>query len=397
MHIHRIKENEDLYTLGREYSIAPVMLMDNNGIYGVKHPPKDTEMLIAIPSRTYNVRRGDTLASIAKRFAVSEEYLKQINPSLCGRSSVYPSQILAIKYQDRLFGTCVSNGYFYQGCSIDKLICTLPYTSYITICSARSDGEKITALFRDDGIIDIAKKCNKRVLLRIYVQDIPDGINGKSELINSSILLAIAHRYDGITLSSPTKKVSVNEEYIDFISSFKEACHNNNLTLFIEGDIELMPEYFKNSDSAILTYDKLHLKEIPSFLEGEYAKMQTFADKSDAFRAFIELPSFAFDGKNYVPCEDVARKIIKGRLTVKHDNERQIIHCNSQRENYVIESLENTKSKLEGISELGFMGVCFDIMRTDIRILFMLSQMFAIANMPIGEGKLRCDGSEKSE
>ena len=109
MRIHRIKENEDIYSLSREYSISPAMLMDNNGVYGVKRPPVNTEILIATPTRTYNVRRGDSLSAIAKRFDVKTEYLKQINPSLRGRDDVYPSQILAIKYQGRLFGSCVSN------------------------------------------------------------------------------------------------------------------------------------------------------------------------------------------------------------------------------------------------------------------------------------------------
>ena len=81
MRIHRIKENEDIYSLSREYSISPAMLMDNNGVYGVKRPPVNTEILIATPTRTYNVRRGDSLSAIAKRFDVKTEYLKQINPS----------------------------------------------------------------------------------------------------------------------------------------------------------------------------------------------------------------------------------------------------------------------------------------------------------------------------
>ena len=394
MHIHRVKENEDIYSLSREYSIAPETIMAANGIYGVKKPPKDTELLIAVPTRTYNVRRGDTLESIAKRFGTSEEYLKQINPSLRGRREVYPSQILAIKYQDRLFGTCVSNGYLYQGCNIDKLISYLPYLSYITVCGARFAYGKIELLFQDTKIFEINKTAKKRILLRIYAPYIPKSKEERKEFINSSILLAKAHEYDGITISVPNlKEISLNE-YNYFISDFKQMCNACSLVLFCEGDLATMPEYIGYSDHTVLTYDKLHLKEIPTFLEGEYTKMQTFADKFDGIRGFIELPSFAFDGRKYIPRDDVARKIIKRRLPVSHDEERKIIRCKSHSAEYLIDSLENTKSKLEAVSELGFMGVSFDIMRTDIRELFLLCQMFAIANLPKAESKLRCDGSE---
>ena len=70
------------------------------------------------------------------------------------------------------------------------------------------------------------------------------------------------------------------------------------------------------------------------------------------------------------------------------------MRCQTRGEEYITCSLENTKAKLEAVSELGLMGVWFDIMRVDIRELFMLSQMFAIANLPNVENKLRCDGTK---
>ncbi len=394
MHIHRIKENEDIYTLSREYEIAPSILMENNGAYGVKRPPVGAEMLIATPTRTYNVRRGDTLSAIARRFGVSEEYLKQINPSLQGRGEVYPSQILAIKYQDRVFGTCVSVGYLYQGCSLDKLICVMPYLSYVTVCGARLVGEKIDMLFPDKKIIELARKEKKRTLLRIYAPTIPDSSSKKEELIKSAIMLAIAHGYDGITLSPPELGSKGQDEYCAFIASLKGACCENKLMLFTEADIDSEPEYSRIADHTALTYDKLHLEEIPTFLEGEYTKMQTYADNFEGIRAFIELPSFAYDGKKYIPCEEVARKAVKRGSRLLEDRERKIMRCQTRGEEYITCSLENTKAKLEAVSELGLMGVWFDIMRVDIRELFMLSQMFAIANLPNVENKLRCDGTK---
>ena len=394
MKIHRMKENEDIYSLSREYEIAPSILMDNNGIYGVKRPPMDVEMLIATPTRTYNVRRGDTLYAIAKRFGVNEEYLKQINPSLNGRCNLYPSQILAIKYQDRMFGTCASVGYLYQGYRLDKLIRTMPYLSYVTVCAARLVGEKIDMLFQDNKIVELVKKEKKRALLRIYAPNISNRDIGKNEFIKSAIFIAGAHGYDGITLSEPNLKGKCHEEYNEFIMNFTSKCGECGLTLFTEADLCKEHSYCKFSNHAILTYDKLHLKEIPTFLEGEYSKMQTFADNFDSIRAFIELPSFVFDGEKYIPEEDVARKIIKGRLNVEHDDEGKIMRCTSQNESYITASLENIKAKLEAVSELGFMGVWFDIMRIDIRELFLLSQMFAIANLPKTESKLRCDGTK---
>lgn len=393
MQILRIKENDDIFSLSREYSIAPEMLMSYNGIYGVRNPPPNTELIVAIPTRTYNVRRGDTLESIAKRFGVSEEYLKQINPSLCGRCEVYPSQILAIKYQDRTYGCCVSNGYYYRGTGIDKVIRALPYLSYVTVCAARLSESGIELLFSDSKIKELADGAGKRALLRIYAPHLPKAERERRDFISSAILLAGAHGYDGITLSPPNLKEITDEEYVGFIKDFKERCNESELTLFTEGDIDSSIEYSAYSDHTILTYDKLHLDPVPTFLDGEYAKMQTFADNYEAIRAFIELPAFAFNGKKYVPNEDVARKIIKRSPVLKADEDAKLTRFITRGVQYSAYSLENTKSKLEAISELGFMGVSFDIMRTDIRELFLLCQMFSIANLPRRSGRLRCDGS----
>ena len=278
---------------------------------------------------------------------------------------------------------------------MDQLICALPYLSYLTVCGARYSSGKLEMILQDNKILEIAKAENKRVLLRIYTPSIPSDKEEKSSFINSAILILKTHGYDGITLSQPNLDTENADEYNSFLRELRCACHENNLTLFTEGDLDKMPEYPEYSDHTVLTYDKLHLGQIPTFLEGEYVKMQTFADKFDSIRAFIELSSFAFDTQKYIPSETVAKKIIKGRVSITHDNERKIISCTGRGEEYVMCSLENTKSKLEAISELGFMGVSFDIMRTDIRELFLLCQMFAIASMPSKENQLRCDGTKK--
>ena len=48
----------------------------------------------------------------------------------------------------------------------------------------------------------------------------------------------------------------------------------------------------------------------------------------------------------------------------------------------IFESLENTKAKLELVSELGFMGISFDIGRICTADLMIAASMFDVINYP---------------
>jgi hypothetical protein len=73
----------------------------------------------------------------------------------------------------------------------------------------------------------------------------------------------------------------------------------------------------------------------------------------------------------------------KGAI-IEHNDSALVSFCRLKKDGGKLtwESAENIKARLELVSELGLMGICFDIGRVDITDLVMLSECFS----PIPKG-----------
>ncbi len=103
---HRIKKNENLYSIAKKYHVSLAELKSTNNL--VNNQVKPGGRLI-IPSRstaasdvsgkvstsTYKVKKGDTLARIAKKTGVTAAELKHLNS--LGKGRVRPGQVLVLK------------------------------------------------------------------------------------------------------------------------------------------------------------------------------------------------------------------------------------------------------------------------------------------------------------
>ena len=72
---------------------------------------------------------------------------------------------------------------------------------------------------------------------------------------------------------------------------------------------------------------------------------------------------------------------------MKKDNKNKKLQIASygkhKKREIVYESLENTRAKLELVSELGFMGISFDIGRVCISDLMIAAGMFDVISYPV--------------
>ena len=102
---HRLKKNETLYSLTKKYHVSLAELKSANNLVNNQVKPGDT-LIIPVrftagePTRatqsTYKIRKGDTLARIAKKPGVSVNDLKLLNSSL-GNKRLKPGKILVLK------------------------------------------------------------------------------------------------------------------------------------------------------------------------------------------------------------------------------------------------------------------------------------------------------------
>lgn len=107
---HRVKKNESLYTLAKKHHVSVSELKAANNLVSthIKNgdvlviPPSSTaarsETSVKSKSTTYKVRKGDSLARIAKKTGVSVKELKRLNA--LNEHRLKPGRLLALKDVD---------------------------------------------------------------------------------------------------------------------------------------------------------------------------------------------------------------------------------------------------------------------------------------------------------
>ena len=385
MQIYRTVGEENVYDVARKYGVSPVKIAENNEITTRGPLPSGRELLILTPSRTYNVRSTDTLGHIADRFKTTKEALLRLNPELGGRDKLYSGQLLTVSECTPSYGMISTNGYLYAGTSKDRLIAMLPFLGYVTVCSAVYKDGRINSLYPSDEMVNIIRSNGRAPIIRIYLTELP-GEDMESDFANSLRIMAASGGFTGVTLSSLNTMSKDKERLCRLVLTVRRALMESDILLFTEGDAECECAYMDYADAGILTYDKIHKQNAPSFQDGERATLEKYAYSLESSRTFVEIPSFAYLGGRYIEKREGLRLIDKKRARLEYDGEKKLL-CSElgrhRKRECVLESLENTKAKLELVSELGFIGISFDIGRVCTPDLMIAASMFDVISHPI--------------
>ena len=385
MQIYRVRNGESIYDIAREYGVSPIKIAFDNDLEIRGKLPRGKEVLVRTPSRTYNVRGNDTLEGIARRFKTSKEALIRLNPELGGREKLYTGQILTLNDATPSYGMISVNGYLYSGTGKDALISMLPYLSYVTVCSAVYKDGRVHNLFPSEEAVGCVRAYGRAPMLRIYLSELPNESCDR-DFADSIGILAKSGGYAGITLSNISSLSKDKKRLDSFVFSARKRLMQSDLLLFAEGDLDCDTSYMEYADAGVLTYDKLHKDSVPSFAEGEAAALERFAYSSESSRAFLEISSFAYSSGKYIEKREALRICDRKHGEIVPDEQSKLqtaSYGKHKRREIVFESLENTKAKLELISELGFMGISFDIGRVCIADLMMATSMFDVISYPV--------------
>ena len=368
MTVHRVKSGESLTRVAAEYGISPIKLAAINEIR-TKRLIEGEELLILRPTRTANVRRGESLDDLARRFGVKESSLIAINPELMGMGSVYDGQPIAIKYGSPEYGLGIGNGYLYRGTTKDQLMRALPYLSYVTFASCMVRRGGVSDIFDIKPHLELARAAAKPVMLRVW---------SDSEITDAELMCELTNKASsmgalGVTLPATAIPDRCAEKYAEIL-------HGSGLKLILEADAESVPSTIGEADMSVLFYDKIEKDPIPHFEDGELRALSAYSEIHDPIRCFVNLSPFALTGGKYIP-KSVAREAILrsgARIeAVSGGCQRATVGKGSRKREWIMESKENTIKKLKSISELGFYGIAFDISRTPISDLMAFRVMFS--------------------
>ncbi len=373
MQIHRLGENENIYTVASDYSVSPFKLavvneVEMNGRLGV-----GKELYIPTPTRTYTVRRGDEVERIARRFGITESELYSLNPELYGRRRLYNGQLLTVKSDSAGFGMASTNAYYYRGCPESRVELFLPFMNYVTVCSARCEGERIVWLFDDGEILKRARESHKFPLLRVYVSS-PPCEEQRDAFFTGLSLIAKNKGYCGVTLANLS---TLKDGAAKFVTGASKKMKELGLTLIAECELNGDTSYADCADGCVLTHEKLHECPIPDFDSREKRFMTDFAENHDSYKAAVDLSAFAYADGKYVDKNEAIKGADRQRREYIHDGATKTAAAKrSGKSDIIFENLENIKAKLTLLGELGYMGISYDIARTPLNEIIMFSEMF---------------------
>jgi len=402
MRIHTVENGENIFSIARKYAIPPTKIIEHNELSEPDRLTRGQRLLILTPTRTHTTRGGDTLDSLAIRYSVSEDALLAANPHLLGERRCYPGKILSVKYDLPRYGVGIGNGFYFEGCSRERLMTMLPYISYLTVSAGKWERGTLGLKFKTRELTELSRKAGKLPILRIFAKEgREDFFKAADRFIEEIPDKIISEGFSGISLAA-FSAAEDGESYADFLIRLKRAMMERDLTLSVELDAnrELRPysRFADIADTVTLNYEKCFMKDIPSFAEAEARVLSEYAELSAPERSFIELPAFAYSDGDEISKRDAELLARKTGAEILYDPERMVCHFaynkysagKRRRVSVSYPSLENVAAQLDLIGRLGYMGVSFDIMRTPLEYVLCFYAAFNRTGVTLNSKKEGC-------
>lgn len=389
MTIHTVKAGETVFRIARDYGTSPIKIIEDNGLLRPDELNVGEELLILTPTRTYNVRGGDTVDKICRRFGVKRQALLASNPALGGTDRIYPGQVLSLRYDKPTGGMVAANGYVFAGCDTETLRAALPYLTYVTVAAGTEDDGQVSFLFDDRTLLSLSHEAGKTVLLRIGMERVPDDFfcdpERQERFLKAATKAAHAHGYDGITLSCFRMTKEAGEAFCQWMMEARRLLLGMNLLLFTETDGNGGGAVSEYADGNVLFYEKCSLTDIPTFEEGEKKVLAEYAGQYESSRTFLDISPFGYAGGAPLTREEIMKIARRYKSEILYDQERQICSFSypqfggGRRETrtVVFDSLRNIQHRLDVADEYGYMGIAFDVLRTPIAGWMMFYTTFS--------------------
>lgn len=164
MVIHVVQPGDSLYRIAQLHSVPLLFLIQQNELHEPYRLTPGQTIVVPQPEKTYIVRRGDTLGSIAAQNGTTVMQLWQNNPQLGGTDRIQPGQMLVLSYGNKL-GRFAVNGYAYPSIDLRVLRRTLPYLTYLSVFSVGFDNAGRILPFSAELLVRMARQYQVKPLL----------------------------------------------------------------------------------------------------------------------------------------------------------------------------------------------------------------------------------------
>ena len=88
---YRVEKGDTLFLISHKLKTPTTKIIEQNNL---EREIEEGDLLVILPPKeTYKAELGDTMATVAKKFSISENHLKEMNKT----DYIYFSQIIAVK------------------------------------------------------------------------------------------------------------------------------------------------------------------------------------------------------------------------------------------------------------------------------------------------------------
>lgn len=240
MIIYTVKPGDNLYNIARRYSVGIGTLTEANGLRYPDRLAVGQELVIPLRGG-YEVQSGDSLYSIALSAGVTLDALKAANPQIAPPYTIYTGEIIYLPQTQRP-GIRV-NGYVYPTVDASVLERTLPYLTFLSIFSYRTNAEGELNSIEDEALIRTAREAGVAPVMVVTNTRASGGFD--SDLISTLLTdsTAVRRLIDNILTNLRAKNyfgVDIDFEYIPpanradynrFLEQLAEQLHQNGYKL----------------------------------------------------------------------------------------------------------------------------------------------------------------------
>ncbi len=246
MILYTVKPGDTVFSIAQKNGTSPSRIIIDNNLTNPGKLVVGQTLVLLYPTKTYTVRGGDTLDTIAKMYGIPLLKLWQNNPALRGRSYIYPGQTLNISYEAPPLGNIRVNGYAYPYIDRSVLRTTLPYLTYLSIFTYgfRTDGSLIEPTGGDAELISIAKEYGTVPLMMLtsltemgtfsneLVAALLADTNLQRTVTENALRVVREKGYGGIDVDFEYIPAQFAQEYAQFLTDLREKLAAEGYILF---------------------------------------------------------------------------------------------------------------------------------------------------------------------
>ena len=273
MEIYVVQPGDNINSIANKYGILVERLISDNGLVNPDALVPGQALVILYPKKTYTVKKGDTLATIADSNEISILQLMRNNPFLNNRKYIYPGESLVISYNTSR--DIQVNGYTHALLNQDILKWALLYLTYLSIYNYRiAENAVLISNSGDDEMIKLSKVYNTIPLLMISAFSSNGELNveytygllldneRQDKLINETLQIIKSKGYHGVNLLVGNISEYNQSLYLNAFTKISKALRNEGYVFMIT----INSDYSKKTDDSS-AYENIDYTSISSLVD----------------------------------------------------------------------------------------------------------------------------------